>query len=88
MGVTITQSASSASRTGSGQSHEIALMATKKSRHLFGFLIFHLALRRSRDRLGRAVLTCKLHGSCEVGRGYRMGLSADACHLNIPCSSG
>ena len=31
MGVTITQSASSASRTGSGQSHEIALMATKKS---------------------------------------------------------
>jgi len=31
MGVAITQSASSASRTGSGQSHEIALMATKKS---------------------------------------------------------
>ena len=31
MGVTITQSASSASRTGSEQSHEIALMATKKS---------------------------------------------------------
>ena len=31
MGVTITQSASSASRAGSGQSHEIALMATKKS---------------------------------------------------------
>ena len=35
MGVTITQSASSASRTGSGQSHEIALMATKKSRRAY-----------------------------------------------------
>ena len=27
--------------------------------HLFVFLICHLALHRSRDRLGRAVLTCK-----------------------------
>ena len=35
MGVTITQSGSSASRTGSGQSHDIALMATKKSPNWF-----------------------------------------------------
>ena len=55
--------------------------------HLFGFLIFHLALRRSQGRLGRALLTCELHGSCEVGRGYQIGLSADECYLNIPCPS-
>ena len=52
--------------------------------HLFGFLIFHLAVRRSRDWLGRAVLIWELHGSCEVGRGYRIVLSTDECYLSIP----
>ena len=36
-------------------------------------------------RIGRALLTCEWDGSCEVARGYRMGLWAYASSLNIPC---
>ena len=37
-----------------------------------------------RDRLRRVVLTCELHGSCQVSRGYRIGLSADYIYLDLP----
>ena len=38
-----------------------------------------------RGRLGSALLTCEWDGSCEVARGYRMGLWAYASSLNTPC---
>ena len=37
-----------------------------------------------RDRLCRVVLTCELHGPCQVSRGYRIGLSADYIYLDLP----
>ena len=37
-----------------------------------------------RDRLCRAVLTCELHGPCQISRGYRIGLSADYIYLDLP----
>ena len=53
--------------------------------HPFVFLICHLALHGSWDQVSHDidVLTCEWARSCEVGRGYRMGLLTNECYTGL-----